>query len=196
MTNFSQRNTRVYIHSFNKTYSFMRLTNIYCFPLCTRSCVSPGDPVVRKIVCVCKEISVSATSPYSLPHTHTPCKDLSNSISKDGHLALAVWQNDRVCGKGQGISKSTIPHLLSVNPKSWEPQIPHQLCIAISHPTLRNSFQHCEPESALRTLFLKAFSSSQGMREFEISNNGQSYYITKGLFYQMTQVRKLSFTQS
>ena len=47
--------------------------------------------------------------------------------------------------------------------------------------------QLSEPESALSALFLKAPSRSHGSKWLEISNNGQSRYLTRGLFYQMTQ---------
>lgn len=187
--------TRVY-HSFIQQHipSFVQQI-LTVFPLCSRPCVNPGDPVVKKTVFgYARNFSLHHLPSLLATYTHH-AKVSPTAFFKDGHLALAVWQNETVCAKCLGISKST-PCLLPTNPKSREPQILHQLYIAISHPTLRNSFQPSEPESALRTLFLKAPSSSQGMRGLQISNNGQRHYLTRGLFYQMTHVRKFSFKQS
>ena len=143
----------------------------------------------KKTVFAPKEISGSTIS-LAPTHIHTPRNSLFNSNLEEGPLALAVCDETEYAhcpARSPAISIALAPCLLPTNPEGGEPWILNQLCTAISHPTLRKSLQLSEPESALSALFLKAPSRSHGSKWLEISNNGQSRYLTRGLFYQMTQ---------
>lgn len=152
MTHFSQRKTRVYkCHSFIQQDTFFHAGDKYLlsFPSVPGLMLALGIQWWGR-QSLCLQGNFSLHNLPSLPPTYTRHAKISpTAFLKDGHLALAVWYNETVCVKCPAISKSTPPCLLSTNSKSWEPWIPHQLCIAISHPTLRNSFQHPEPKSSV-----------------------------------------------
>lgn len=132
---FSQRKISLqiaFIYSFNKAHSFIHLTNIGCASPLWRPCLSHGIRGWRWQ-------SVSPP-PLSPSHIHTPCWDLSHSICKGRHLALAIMRLGLKWPAGRSANSNPTPAcLFPTNPKGWEPQILYKLCGTTSHPTLRNT---------------------------------------------------------